>query len=70
MFPYHATGIPGWTPFFHTPMGYPPKKFMPYTPIHPGYELHILEREKNIIKSDLDRIEKRIEEIKNKKKRK
>jgi len=61
---YHAPKIPGWAPFGYPPMDYPPMEFMPYPRIHPEDELHILEREKQFIKSDLDKIEKRIEEIK------
>ena len=61
---YHAKKIPGWTPFGYTPMGYPPMEFMPYPWIHPEDELRIQERKKQFIKGDLDRIEKRIEEIK------
>jgi len=62
--PYHTTRIPSWTSFYRSPIGYPPINFMPYVRIHPEYELTILEREKQIIKSDLDKIEKRIEQIK------
>jgi hypothetical protein len=61
---YHAKKIPGWTPFRYPLMSYPPMEFMLYPRIHPEDELHILEREKQFIKGDLDRIEKRIEEIK------
>ena len=61
---YYAKKIPGWTPFGCPPRGYPPMEFMSYPRIHPEDELRILEREKQFIKGDLDRIEKRIEEIK------
>ena len=61
---YHPTKIPGWAPFGCLPRGYPPMEFMPYPRIHPEDELRILEKEKQFLKGNLDRVEKRIEEIK------
>jgi len=61
---YHTKKIPGWTPFGYPFLRYPPMEFMPYPRIHPEDELNILEREKQFIKVEIDRIEKRIEEIK------
>ena len=61
---YHTTRRPRLVPFGYSPRGYPPIEFVPYPRIHSQDEIRILEREKQVIKSDLDRIEKRIEEIK------
>ncbi len=61
---YHTPKRPRWVPFGYPPRGYPPMEFAPYPQIHPEDELRILEHEKQIAKSDLERIEKRIEEIK------
>ena len=61
---YHTTRRPRGVPFGYPPMGYPPIEFVPYPRMHPEDELRILEHEKQVVKNDLNRIEKRIEEIK------
>jgi hypothetical protein len=61
---YHTTKMPRWAPLGYSPIGYAPMEIMYYPRIHPEDELLILEREKQLLKQDLERIEKRIEEIK------
>lgn len=64
---YHTTRRHRWVPFGYPPMGYPPIEFVPYPRIHPQDEIRIPEHEKQVVKSDLNRIEERIEEIKKRK---